>query len=1071
MPITLPDPVLALSMASLQKLNTADVDQLANLWNVFTKCKESIESGRRLENLSWRLWFREAHLLPPDTSLSDLTDFTPLDTPLMSRRSSMAGSYQPSTRSMTPFVPHQPSSSFTSRALQAASVAMAASTHGNASNQTKALSGDLSDPEESEGWSSDDDDDEVEEIDVVQNQELSSLSNSRGRAQIRPSQIASSSNQIITNRSVTSPKSVTSPLARETILNLQQQNEKEVKSNNASSNVSTTHSGADRRRAISSSSAFGSRARVKQHNMQRRRRPLSFQQAIESLLLDRESEFTGKAVSGSTSSLPRSIDESRLPSTSSRLMEERKDLASSDATIAEQIPQNSAPAEFSQPSTPQKVDQLTVSKKPARRISILEGCDETKESSKPKEQSKEPNQSRFFVGAASYEGSEHSIESESFAQQKATSSESKDKEEVALRSPVQRLKNLHPTSSTGSVEGLRKPSGSKAHHPAAHHGRNTSGTIRTKSALNLQRKTGQSKPRGHVRIASMSKELSEAGKSTSSAGNASEHSKKKRQPVTFTMGSMEGDSDDDYSSVASEKQSAEEVAKIAKDTKVQIEVPGENSDEWASDSSTDSEAERKRSAEHRKRAEKERLENMFKKIPVRSQSAADISLLAPGRNSVEQSEPKSEASYSTSPAPPPIRSLLSTIFHPTNEDDLAARRKSHASTADLRIQGEQSSSKKKVRKTSHEGSEIAQQAGHFAKIGKSNTQSTVIPRPPSIGSHLNNAGLKMSKSAVALPVLSTLGSRSSTSISRKEAQGSSRHAAVFEDDSSGESSVSDRANSNTADTSPRQSNSEAVERLNELARARQNQKKQKKKHNQRGSGNGELEERKMSGDGGSRKRTSHSSLDVQVQPEFDEESMIRQYRRTSEPSETPSTQAIATATGKPQRSKSAVNVPEVGLPQSPRTTRRNMLKDELSESLRQNLLWERQSRNRMLGIGGNRLTSAPVVANESQQEQQQQQDRRRRSNEGNLVGFAPLSQTTSAPLQQSTPSSVQLSQSQSQQGHPSFHRNQSVLGGNALRPLTQRSTVPDPNVNRTSKQANSSSSRVTYTGDFHHTGW
>ncbi|PWN37585.1 DUF1752-domain-containing protein, partial [Meira miltonrushii] len=62
MPITLPDPVLALSMASLQKLNTADVDQLANLWNVFTKCKESIESGRRLENLSWRLWFREAHL-------------------------------------------------------------------------------------------------------------------------------------------------------------------------------------------------------------------------------------------------------------------------------------------------------------------------------------------------------------------------------------------------------------------------------------------------------------------------------------------------------------------------------------------------------------------------------------------------------------------------------------------------------------------------------------------------------------------------------------------------------------------------------------------------------------------------------------------------------------------------------------------------------------------------------------------------------------------------------------------------------------------------------------------------
>lgn len=36
---------------------------------------------------------------------------------------------------------------------------------------------------------------------------------------------------------------------------------------------------------------------------------------------------------------------------------------------------------------------------------------------------------------------------------------------------------------------------------------------------------------------------------------------------------------------------------------------------------------------------------------------------------------------------------------------------------------------------------------------------------------------------------------------------------------------------------------------------------------------------------------------------------------------------------------------------SPHTTRQNMLRDELSESLRQNLLWERQSRARILGLG------------------------------------------------------------------------------------------------------------------------
>lgn len=26
---------------------------------MFTKCKESLKDGRRLENLSWRLWYRE----------------------------------------------------------------------------------------------------------------------------------------------------------------------------------------------------------------------------------------------------------------------------------------------------------------------------------------------------------------------------------------------------------------------------------------------------------------------------------------------------------------------------------------------------------------------------------------------------------------------------------------------------------------------------------------------------------------------------------------------------------------------------------------------------------------------------------------------------------------------------------------------------------------------------------------------------------------------------------------------------------------------------------------------------
>lgn len=32
---------------------------LFSLFTVFTKCKESLQDGRRLENISWRLWYRE----------------------------------------------------------------------------------------------------------------------------------------------------------------------------------------------------------------------------------------------------------------------------------------------------------------------------------------------------------------------------------------------------------------------------------------------------------------------------------------------------------------------------------------------------------------------------------------------------------------------------------------------------------------------------------------------------------------------------------------------------------------------------------------------------------------------------------------------------------------------------------------------------------------------------------------------------------------------------------------------------------------------------------------------------
>ncbi|KAG8987569.1 hypothetical protein FRB90_003271 [Tulasnella sp. 427] len=40
-------------------INDVPADHLGELWTVFTKVKENIKDGRRLENLSWRLWYRE----------------------------------------------------------------------------------------------------------------------------------------------------------------------------------------------------------------------------------------------------------------------------------------------------------------------------------------------------------------------------------------------------------------------------------------------------------------------------------------------------------------------------------------------------------------------------------------------------------------------------------------------------------------------------------------------------------------------------------------------------------------------------------------------------------------------------------------------------------------------------------------------------------------------------------------------------------------------------------------------------------------------------------------------------
>ncbi|BFZ59638.1 hypothetical protein YB2330_000652 [Saitoella coloradoensis] len=70
---TLPDPVLSLAPNGITKLDSIDADNLSCMWNVFTKCKENLENGRRLENLSWRLWYREALMYDHDDDSTQIT--------------------------------------------------------------------------------------------------------------------------------------------------------------------------------------------------------------------------------------------------------------------------------------------------------------------------------------------------------------------------------------------------------------------------------------------------------------------------------------------------------------------------------------------------------------------------------------------------------------------------------------------------------------------------------------------------------------------------------------------------------------------------------------------------------------------------------------------------------------------------------------------------------------------------------------------------------------------------------------------------------------------------------------
>ncbi|KAK9455250.1 hypothetical protein V1511DRAFT_488114 [Dipodascopsis uninucleata] len=70
MPPKLKGPVLSLTVDNLTKLDPSDAENLFSIWTLFSKCAENVENGRRLENLSWRLWNREASMTQNDEPIA-----------------------------------------------------------------------------------------------------------------------------------------------------------------------------------------------------------------------------------------------------------------------------------------------------------------------------------------------------------------------------------------------------------------------------------------------------------------------------------------------------------------------------------------------------------------------------------------------------------------------------------------------------------------------------------------------------------------------------------------------------------------------------------------------------------------------------------------------------------------------------------------------------------------------------------------------------------------------------------------------------------------------------------------
>ncbi|KAK2932901.1 Protein of unknown function DUF3295 [Fusarium oxysporum f. sp. vasinfectum] len=85
MPYRLDTHVLTVDANVIHKVDTGNPANLYSMWTVFSRCADSVEQGRRLENLSWRLWQRETFVVDNEEKTAPSTQTLPQNIPSESR--------------------------------------------------------------------------------------------------------------------------------------------------------------------------------------------------------------------------------------------------------------------------------------------------------------------------------------------------------------------------------------------------------------------------------------------------------------------------------------------------------------------------------------------------------------------------------------------------------------------------------------------------------------------------------------------------------------------------------------------------------------------------------------------------------------------------------------------------------------------------------------------------------------------------------------------------------------------------------------------------------------------------